>query len=185
MLTRRVLILAIATLALAVGSVDVPLVETLRAQREYCKADRDCDDGNPCTADKCTSKSACANLPDDSVSRSCYSDAGGSPGAGTPGVGNCRVGTQRCSGGQFGPCAGAVFAAAETCGDGDEDCDGQTDEEDASGCTNYFRLKHGEDCNEAGCSKCLCKPEAPYLVRKRAPDGASSQSSPLDWLYRR
>jgi len=180
MLTRRVLILTIVAVALAAGRVNVPLVETLQAQK-HCKFDRDCNDGNPCTEDTCA-KGTCANKPDDSASRSCYTDSGGNPLGGTPGVGICRAGTQQCSGGGFGPCTGAVGATSESCGNGDEDCNGQTDEAGAAGCTLFFKYKH---CTEAGCSKCLCKAEHPYVVKGGSPDGSPAQSSPLEWLYRR
>ncbi|MCX6553116.1 MAG: hypothetical protein NTY02_19300 [Acidobacteria bacterium] len=83
-MTRRVLILALAALALAAGSVNVPLVEKLQAQK-HCQFDREYNDGNPCTADTC-SGGMCGNPPDDSASRSCYTDGGGNPLGGRPGV---------------------------------------------------------------------------------------------------
>ncbi|MCX6551361.1 MAG: hypothetical protein NTY02_10225 [Acidobacteria bacterium] len=179
MLTRRVLILAIVAVALTSGSVNVPLVEALQAQK-HCKFDRECNDGNPCTADTCSS-GTCTNKPDDGASQSCYRDGDGTPLGGTAGVGNCRAGTQRCSGGSFGPCTGAVGASSESCGNGDENCNGQTDEEGSAGCTTFYKYKH---CTEAGCSKCLCKAEYPYVVKGGVPDSSQAQARPLDWLYR-
>lgn len=64
--------------------------------------------------------------------QSCYSGP-----AGTEGVGLCKGGNQQCngSGTAWGPCAGEVLPAAETCATaGDDDCDGQTNEEGA-GCS--------------------------------------------------
>ncbi len=56
--------------------------------------------------------------------RSCYS--GPAP---TQGVGLCTAGTQRCTGGAWGPCEGQILPATERCNDGaDEDCDGEIDE---------------------------------------------------------
>ncbi|MCC6526795.1 MAG: hypothetical protein IT373_29370 [Polyangiaceae bacterium] len=49
-------------------------------------------------------------------------------------VGACVAGTQTCSGGAWGSCAGAVGPTTETCNNIDDDCDGSTDEGLTQGC---------------------------------------------------
>ncbi len=86
---------------------------------ELCNgADDDCDDDVDETEDG------------DPLTRSCYTGP-----AGTEGVGECRAGARTCEGGTYpeGACPGDVTPVAETADDdGDEDCDGLTDEGFAS-----------------------------------------------------
>jgi hypothetical protein len=56
------------------------------------------------------------------LSQSCY----GGP-AGTAGVGVCTAGSQTCSTGAWGVCAGEVLPSAESCNGKDDDCDGRVD----------------------------------------------------------
>ncbi|MBL8683179.1 MAG: peptidoglycan DD-metalloendopeptidase family protein [Myxococcales bacterium] len=65
----------------------------------------------------------CDGRVDDGISRACYTGP-----AGTAGRGICRQGTQTCSAGSFGACAGQVVPRAETCNRMDDDCDGMVDE---------------------------------------------------------
>ena len=51
----------------------------------------------------------------------------------------------------------------ETCNGFDDNCDGRTDEADALGCTPYF-VDGDDDGFGAGDARCLCAPEAPYVV---------------------
>jgi hypothetical protein len=83
-----------------------------------------------CTQTTSSSPETCNTLDDDcdgssdeSVSQSCYSGA-----AGTAGVGSCHAGTQFCSAGSFGSCAGEVTPVTESCNNTDDDCDGLTDD---------------------------------------------------------
>ncbi len=55
--------------------------------------------------------------------RACY----GGP-MGTQGVGVCLAGTQTCTGGNWGACAGQVLPGTEACNGLDDDCDAQLDE---------------------------------------------------------
>ncbi len=48
-------------------------------------------------------------------------------------VGTCRPGEERCEGGIWEACTGAVEPTPESCDGQDEDCDGQTDEEAMAG----------------------------------------------------
>ncbi len=43
-------------------------------------------------------------------------------------VGACVAGTETCSGGAWGPCAGEIVPSTEVCNNLDDDCDGTTDE---------------------------------------------------------
>ncbi len=57
--------------------------------------------------------------------------------------------------------AGWTNSSPETCGDGDEDCDGLVDEEGALGCTPYYFDNDGDTYYASGApSKCLCAPDA-------------------------
>jgi len=72
--------------------------------------------------------------------RACYT---GSPS--TRKKGNCRDGTQTCSGGKWGSCAGQVGPSSERCDGKDNDCDGQTDEGNPDG---------GKSCKGSGSGPC-------------------------------
>ncbi|MCK6525099.1 putative metal-binding motif-containing protein [Myxococcota bacterium] len=53
--------------------------------------------------------------------------------------------------------------ALESCGGGDEDCDGAVDEPDAEGCDPYYRDDDGDGYG-VGASACLCAAEAPLTA---------------------
>ncbi|MFN3200511.1 MAG: MopE-related protein [Bradymonadia bacterium] len=87
---------------------------------EVCnRIDDDCDG----VVDVLPNDEACACQPGEE--RACYSGP-----QGTAGWGQCRLGVQQCQGDGrgFGPCEGEVTPDEETCGNGDEDCDGNIDE---------------------------------------------------------
>lgn len=111
---------------------------------------QNCDDGNSCTNDSCD-VSGCVHTPN-SYSTTCYTGPGG-----TFGIGNCSSGTKTCSGGFFGACVGQTLPASETCGGGDENCDGFLNEENAVGCT-YYRKDVDGDGYGINDTKCLCAP---------------------------
>ena len=50
----------------------------------------------------------------------------------------------------------------EVCGGGDEDCDGETDEEDAGDCVVYYRDDDRDGFGLDDDGRCLCAPVAPY-----------------------
>ncbi|MCK4522368.1 MAG: putative metal-binding motif-containing protein [Nanoarchaeota archaeon] len=52
--------------------------------------------------------------------------------------------------------------ATEVCNGLDDDCDGTTDEENAQGCTTYYRDNDNDSYGQSGNSKCLCSPQSPY-----------------------
>ena len=53
-------------------------------------------------------------------------------------------------------------AADEVCNGGDDNCDGTIDEEDALGCTDYYRDDDGDGWGLTADTSCLCAPAAPY-----------------------
>ena len=80
----------------------LPTTETCDGLDNNC--DGNVDEGCSCTTGE---------------TRSCGSD-----------IGRCQVGTQTCSAGAWGACAGSTGPTAEECGNNiDDDCDGQTDED--------------------------------------------------------
>ena len=83
----------------------------------------------------------------------------------TVGVGACaRVGSSVCkadgTGTQCSAVAGA--ASAEVCNGVDDDCDGATDEANATGCTVYYQDQDLDGYGNTGASACLCAPNATY-----------------------
>lgn len=91
----------------------MPKTETCDGTDEDC--DGEIDNGLDCP---CTTEGA---------TRPCYSGN-----ATTKGVGECKEGTQTCTGGAWGACAGEVVPQMESCDKLDNDCDGQADEGIAS-----------------------------------------------------
>ena len=114
-----------------------------------------CGDGNLCT-DECDNTAGCSN-PANAATQGCYT---GPPA--TQNVGNCTDGVKTCSGGSFGACENQVTPSSETCGGGDEDCDGSVDEENAGGCTTYYFDDDGDGYGIAGNTKCLCAASGKY-----------------------
>ena len=53
-------------------------------------------------------------------------------------------------------------SAIEACNGKDDDCDGETDEGGATGCTIFYRDDDGDDYGDSGDTTCLCAGSAPY-----------------------
>lgn len=111
-----------------------------------------CEDGDGCTAgDACDASARCVGGPNtctcsSGATRACYSGP-----SGTLGVGSCHGGTETCTAGSYGPCAGQATPVAEQCGDGvDNDCDGKTDGADDGSCPSTGPL--GAATGGCGCA---------------------------------
>jgi len=139
------------------GSVGVCEIENEfgRCQGSYsCKADgpSDCDGQKP-SPEVCDGKdNDCDGMTDEDLTGSSC-DLANSLGV-CKGVTSCVDGKEMCIG---------SYPAPEVCNGKDENCDGETDEEGAVGCTNYFEDK---DRDQFGSSsfKCLCAPQYPYTA---------------------
>ncbi|MDP3245233.1 MAG: putative metal-binding motif-containing protein [bacterium] len=105
-------------------------------------------DGPP---SKCTGVDACDNLDNDCdgiKDNNCDCVSGNTfvcgPSQGN--VGQCRIGTQTCVNGIWGPCQGAVYSSQEICDGVDNDCDNaMVNEVDADG--DGFKVC-ANDCND-------------------------------------
>lgn len=57
--------------------------------------------------------------------------------------------------------------ATEVCGDGmDNDCDGQVDEQGASGCVTYYRDRDNDGYGVSSDTRCLCAPDGEYRAQR-------------------
>ncbi|MEZ4266209.1 MAG: SUMF1/EgtB/PvdO family nonheme iron enzyme [Myxococcota bacterium] len=104
-----------------------------------------CDDAKGCTADSCSPISGCVFTP---IGGCVDADGDGSP----EGI-DCDDSV-----------AGNFPGNTEVCDGADNDCGGDTDEEDAVGCVAFFRDDDGDGAGKVGDSRCLCGPEAPYVA---------------------
>lgn len=57
-----------------------------------------------------------------------------------------------------------VATGSEMCNGRDDDCDGIRDNQDASGCTIFYRDDDGDIYGQTGDSQCLCAASAPYTA---------------------
>ncbi len=85
-----------------------------------------------CAAQADPSADVCNGLDDDCDGQTDEGDPGGGQACQTGQLGPCAAGTTQCSGGQV-VCVQNLQAASETCNLVDDDCDGQTDEDNPGG----------------------------------------------------
>jgi MYXO-CTERM domain-containing protein len=98
----------------------------------------------------------------DGETRACGSD-----------LGVCRAGTERCAGGAWGACEGAVGATPERCNGLDDDCDGAIDDGADAACAD------GEVCTADGCQPLLPDvPEEPPVTDEPAGDDPTTRTGP-------
>ena len=90
----------------------------------------DCDDTarsiNPAALERCDGLD---NDCDGTADPGCSCTDGTTRDCGDSDVGECSLGTQRCIGGVWAECIGAVGPRTESCNSVDDDCDGSVDEE--------------------------------------------------------
>ena len=58
-----------------------------------------------------------------------------------------------------------TVAETESCNGDDDDCDGETDEEDSLGCTTYYPDVDNDGAGDSSDARCLCAPTAVYKVQ--------------------
>ncbi len=104
----------------------------------------------------------CDGSTDESLSQACYTGK-----VGTAGVGLCKKGVSACAAGKWSTCSGEVIPAAEKCDSKDNDCDGSTDEEGATGCKTFYYDGDGDGYALTGAAKkCLCAGSGKYTATK-------------------
>jgi hypothetical protein len=73
-----------------------------------------------------------------------------------PDAGACRAGVETCqASGRWGPCEGATAAAAETCDEVDNDCDGEVDEDTDIPCWEFDPVQRGVGACTDGVRTCV------------------------------
>lgn len=94
---------------------------------------------------------------------SCYSGP-----EGTQGVGTCKVGTLSCVSGTITGCTGESIPSSEVCDGVDNNCNGQTDDDDATldanTTTTYFYDADGDGFGAVATSVTLCSPPPDYVA---------------------
>ena len=71
------------------------------------------------------------------------------------------LGTRTCTSAGLTDCDAAT-PAGESCNGKDDDCDGVTDEQDAVGCTTFYRDVDKDNYGQDNTPKCLCAPEGEW-----------------------
>ncbi len=118
-----------------------------------------CDDNDPCTEDACDPLLGCRHTP--LTETSCYDGP-----SETRDVGQCASGFRTCGGGDSGMCNSQILPTEEVCNGLDDDCDGETDEPGARGCTRFYRDEDGDGFGQTGESHCLCEAAPPWSAQR-------------------
>jgi hypothetical protein len=117
----------------------------------------------------------CDGRTDEDLVRGCGTD-----------VGECTTGTQRCAGGGWGTCEGAILPRDEDCNGRDDDCDGATDEALVRRCgTDVGECVAGtETCQDTRWGACLGA-VAPVAETCNALDDDCDGEGDEDWICER
>ena len=125
-----------------------------------CKADGDCETGYVCKplpgGSQCVPKSGVCTCDSSAIV-----EAASTVCSQTNAFGTCKA-LRQCMASGLSDCSAAV-PAAEICNGIDDNCDGQTDEAGAGGCTVYF-TDNDADGFGAGSGTCLCGNPGPGMA---------------------
>jgi hypothetical protein len=130
----------------------------------YFEGYGDCDDSNEGVHP--FAEEICNGIDDDCDG---YTDEGNPGGGGKCGedIGECKDKIRVCVPSLGEPqCLWRVGPTEEVCDGKDNDCDGETDEEGAKGCTVFYQDEDGDGFGKDGLTKCLCAPQDKYTVTK-------------------
>ncbi|GMV38827.1 MAG: hypothetical protein AMXMBFR64_05430 [Myxococcales bacterium] len=132
-------------------------VPTAEGQRcgTTCTTGADCPDGYSCEAGQCRPSTG---------SCECFAGRSGQsePCSSESEHGTC-AGTRTCAGATGWTECSAKTPAPEACNGKDDDCDGATDEQDASGCLVWHMDGDGDGAGGTE-TRCLCAPQPPWTA---------------------
>jgi hypothetical protein len=147
-----------------------------------CVADANCPAGYSCQQAQGTSGAAkqCVRTQDAcDCSPAAIQDGAKTSCAVANELGNCS-GERKCTADGLTACSAAT-PAAESCNGVDDNCDGQTDEAGAAGCTTYYPDSDGDGAGSAavGAAACLCAATGDHPVTTTGDcDDGDSQVKP-------
>lgn len=128
--------------------------------RGTCECGVDCDDGVDCTDDPCVGGRCEHHTYDadgDGYCRAgCPDSATGESNDCPNGDGDCRDGNASVNPGVTENCATEI----------DDDCDGDTNDLNALGCTDYYRDEDGDTYGLSDDHRCYCQPQGVYTATR-------------------
>ncbi|MCK5796684.1 MAG: hypothetical protein KAI47_05855 [Deltaproteobacteria bacterium] len=105
-----------------------------------------CNGSAPPTSELCNNKDDNCDTVVDGFTQACYPYSSGCSIATGTCVGVCQVGSELCTNGSFGACAGAVGPTAEICNHKDDNCNGTVDEGVTNHCTKFSDCSSYDSC---------------------------------------